>query len=330
MSVNELKATVSIIIPAYNAAAFICQAIDSVLTQTLEPLEILVIDDGSTDETAQLVEQYKFPVRLLKQKNGGVSSARNLGIRQARGEFVAFLDADDVFVDDAKLEKQLSLMTEKQSDIVMSGWRITDENLNKLVDYQMWLEVPHLNLFNLIRTSAVMTCSWIIKRSKLLEINGFDEELTNVEDLDLICRLALANCQMHCLPEITVAYRRHKTNATNQIRRQHQGMQKVLDKLFLRQDLPLPMRQMESELRYHSLIWSAYDCFLADYLSEMKADLLDSREFSKYSGAGLLMDWFYSFERFSTKHGEVVLDVKKLLFSAEWRALESTISSNEN
>ncbi len=303
MSTNRLKATVSVIVPAYNAEAYICQAIESVLMQTLEPLEILVIDDGSTDQTSYLIEQYGFPVRLLKQKNQGVSAARNLGIGQARGDFIAFLDADDVFIDRAKLEKQLTLMLEKQSDVVMSGWRITDENLNKIADYQMWLEVPHLNLFNLVRTSAIMTCSWLISRSRLLEVNGFDEQLTNVEDLDLICRLALANCRMHCLPEITVAYRRHKTNATNQIRRQHQGMQKVIEKLFRRQDLPASIRQIENELRYHSLIWSAYDCFLAGYLPEMKADLLDTREFSKFSDAGLLMDWFYSFERFSTKDG---------------------------
>jgi glycosyltransferase involved in cell wall biosynthesis len=330
MRSEKIKAGVSVIIPAHNAAPFICQAIESIFSQTLQPLEIIVIDDGSTDQTIQLVKNYQASVRLLKQEKSGVSSARNVGIRQSKGEFVAFLDADDVFIEPTKLEKQLGIILEKHCDIVISGWQITDENLNPISDRSLWQEVPHLNLFNLIRSVPVLPSALLVRRSKLLEIDGFDESLTNAEDVDLIFRLVLAGCRAEWLKEVTVAYRKHSTNATNQIRRQHQGMKKVLEKLFLRPDLPLSIRQIEHEIRYHSLIWSAFDCFLAGDLTEMKKYLLDSCEFAKYSHEGLLMDWFYSFERFATDHGKIRFNARKLLFSAEWQELEKNLSRSES
>ncbi len=320
------NSSISIIIPAYNAAKFICQAIDSVFRQTLQPLEIIVIDDASTDQTAQLIEKYQAPIRLLKQKKSGVSAARNYGIREAIGEFIAFLDADDVFIEPTNLEKQLAVIKEKDCDLVMSGWKITDENLNKIADRAVWLEVPNLNLFHGIRTVAVLPSAMVIRRSKLLEIHGFDESLTNAEDVDLVFRLILAGCRAEWLKEITVAYRKHSNNATNQTRRQNEGIKKVFEKLFLRSDLPVSIRQIECEIRYHSLVWSAYDCFLADDLAEMKKYLLDSREFAKFSHEGLLMDWFYSFERFATDQGKVKFDAYKLIFSDEWDELQKTLS----
>lgn len=95
-------AKVSVIIPTYNSADYVCEAIDSVLKQTYKPLEIIVIDDGSTDHTREMVQPYitKFAVRYSYQRNCGVSSARNAGINAANGDYVAFLDADDLWASD--------------------------------------------------------------------------------------------------------------------------------------------------------------------------------------------------------------------------------------
>src|SRR5580700_8639860 len=90
--------TISVVIPAYNAARFVGSAIESALAQTSTPLEVLVIDDGSRDDTAAVVQQYAAPVGLLRQSNGGPASARNHGVRVARGEWIAFLDADDTWL----------------------------------------------------------------------------------------------------------------------------------------------------------------------------------------------------------------------------------------
>jgi glycosyltransferase involved in cell wall biosynthesis len=328
MRSENSSATVSVIIPAHNAAQFICESIDSVLEQTLQPREILVVDDGSTDQTVQLVENFSHPVRLIKQKHQGVSAARNLGICESLGGFVAFIDADDVFIEPTKLQKQLQIIIDKNCDIVMSGWRITDENLNIIADRPVWLEVPHLNLFNWLRSVAVLPSAMMVRRSKLVDIGGFDEDLTNAEDVDLIFRLALAGCRAEWLQEITVAYRKHSTNASHHVHRQNEGMQKVIEKLFQRDDLPVSIRQVESEIRYHSLVWSAYDCFLAGDLPHMKNYLLNSQRFARFSRVGLLTDWFYSFERFSTAHGKPGPDLRKLLYSTEWQELETILSSD--
>ncbi|MGI8668594.1 MAG: glycosyltransferase family 2 protein, partial [Aridibacter sp.] len=100
---------VSVIIPAYNAEQFISQTIESVLGQTLKDFEIVVVDDGSTDETAGIAESYGAPVRCIRKTNGGVSRARNTGIEHAVGKYIAFLDADDLW-EPTKLEKQVALL----------------------------------------------------------------------------------------------------------------------------------------------------------------------------------------------------------------------------
>src|SRR4051794_39734864 len=105
--VKPVSEQVSVIIPASNASAYVVRAIESALAQSHPPLEILVIDDGSTDRTAEIVEALPAPVRLLRKVNGGPATARNLGASQARGDWLALLDADDVWYPD-KLRQQLA------------------------------------------------------------------------------------------------------------------------------------------------------------------------------------------------------------------------------
>jgi glycosyltransferase involved in cell wall biosynthesis len=99
---------VSVVIPAYNCAAYVGQAVDSVLRQTYTDWEIIVVDDGSRDDTKLILEQYGDRIRYIYQQNQGVSIARNRGIELARGEFIAFLDADDYFLPD-KIAAQIAV-----------------------------------------------------------------------------------------------------------------------------------------------------------------------------------------------------------------------------
>src|SRR3954447_14398775 len=101
--------TVSVVIPAYNSAWCIDHAIDSVLAQTYHDYEIIVVDDGSTDETRDVVQRYGIAVRLVCKPNGGMSSARNRGISEARGRYIAFLDSDDRWLP-TKLALQVALL----------------------------------------------------------------------------------------------------------------------------------------------------------------------------------------------------------------------------
>ena len=100
--------TISVIIPAYNYARYLAEAIDSALGQTYAPLEVIVVDDASTDDTPRVLAAYGQRIRAIRQPNGGAGAARNTGIAAARGEYVAFLDADDVWLP-RKLELQMAL-----------------------------------------------------------------------------------------------------------------------------------------------------------------------------------------------------------------------------
>src|SRR5689334_24122006 len=116
---SQQSPTVSVIIPAYNAAAFIGETLDSVFAQTFADFEVIVVNDGSPDTEALERELARYPekLRYIKQENQGAAAARNTGIKAARGEFVAFLDADDTWLP-VFLEKQLELLERTPADVV--------------------------------------------------------------------------------------------------------------------------------------------------------------------------------------------------------------------
>lgn len=100
---------VSVVIPAYNAAAFLRQTLDSVLTQTYHYLEVIVVDDGSTDDTARILDEYRGRLRVLQQRNAGQAAARNHGAQRAGGDLLAFLDSDDLW-DREKIARQVEML----------------------------------------------------------------------------------------------------------------------------------------------------------------------------------------------------------------------------
>lgn len=124
MADGPLTALVSAVIPAYNAERWISQTIESVLGQTYPNIEVLVVDDGSTDGTADIIDSYADQVRTFHKANGGTASARNMGIRESRGEYVAFLDSDDFWRPD-KVAQQVQLLQESPS----RKWSYTDTEI---------------------------------------------------------------------------------------------------------------------------------------------------------------------------------------------------------
>lgn len=207
---------VSVIIPAYNSAAFIAEAIAGVRGQTFTGHEIIVVDDGSTDDTREVIR--RFPeVRSVRQSNQGVAAARNAGIALAKGEFICFLDADDLWRPE-KLTRQLDFMA-AHPDV---GLLFTDaeEHGSDGVEKASILatmtcgatQVPIDDAFrkllieNFIPTSTVM-----VRRSCLMASGLFDVSLPNVEDRDMWLRLA-AVVPVACLPEVTACKRSHGGN----------------------------------------------------------------------------------------------------------------------
>lgn len=312
---------ISIVIPVYNSAKYISVAIDSVLKQTYRNYEIIVIDDGSTDNTCQILQPYKSKIRYIYQKNQGSAAARNVGIGLARGELVAFLDADDFWLMPEKLEKQVDFFNKNPSlGCINTGWKIVDSEGKHIKTVQPWHKAPKLDLETWLKKKCVRTSAMAFRREWLEEVGGFDEELRQSHDVDLILRLSLAGCETVWLREETVCYRQHGENTTKNSLKQAECVQAVLNKFFSRVDLPESISIQENQIRYHTLVWLAWYQYRADNMDGTTNLLQKSLDFSPYLRAENISHWLTNFKRFSEERGEK-FDANILTSSLQWLGL---------
>jgi glycosyltransferase involved in cell wall biosynthesis len=175
--------TYSAIIPAFNAAPFVHNAIESILAQTTPPLEILVVDDGSSDNTGEVVR--KYPIKYIYRKNGGLSAARNTGAKEAQGEWLAFLDADDTW-DPKKSAKQLEYAL-PEIDAIFCEKSPNSDNIT----FAQMFEANFGGNF-----SGAM-----VRRSAFQSLHGFDEDLRSVEDYNFWLRFLLEGHRFRTTPQ---------------------------------------------------------------------------------------------------------------------------------
>lgn len=312
---------VSVIIPVYNGDRFLAEAIDSVLRQTYQNYEAIVADDGSTDGTPQVLEAYKDKIRYFYQENQGSAAARNLGIKEAKGELIAFLDADDFWLLPEKLAEQVNCFDRRPSlGSVHAGWQIVNEKGEKIINVEPWRDVPHLSLESWLMHKPVLTSGMVIRQNWLERVGGFDPELRQSHDVDLVLRLALMGCQAAWWPQVAVGYRQHEGNTTRNNHMQAECLTKVLDNFFARCDLPEPIQQMESKVRYHTLVWLAWYQYDRGFYKEM-AQLLDrSLQYTPYYRAETISDWAAKFSDFSARHRHN-FDICFLTDLPEWQRL---------
>ncbi|MDJ0568546.1 MAG: glycosyltransferase family A protein, partial [Pleurocapsa sp. MO_192.B19] len=198
---------VSIIIPAYNGDRYIAEAIEGILTQTYSDYEIIVVDDGSTDNTRQIIQQYGDRIQYLSQTNQGVAASRNLGLKASQGEYIAFLDQDDVFLPH-KLASQVTLLDQNPAlGIANSGWQIVNEQGEVQAAVEPWQQIPNLNLADLIIWKPVFLGAMLFRRSWLDRSSGFDTTLEQTPDVDLVLKLAMMGCPAAWVEQTTVKYR---------------------------------------------------------------------------------------------------------------------------
>lgn len=191
--------------PAYNAEAFIAETIQSALDQTYRDLEIIVVDDGSSDGTVARVGAFGDRVRLHQQRNGGVARARNTGVSLARGEWIAFLDADDLWLPE-KIERQLAVSTDAMT--FTNRYNIGDRG--DLPEVQTDCQpMSGGDIFEaLLSANFITTTSVMIRRDLFERLGGFDLRFNGAEDWDLWLRVAEDHTIGFC-PEPLVRYRLH-------------------------------------------------------------------------------------------------------------------------
>lgn len=212
---------ISVVMPAYNAQATIAEAIDSVLAQDLADLELIVVDDGATDATADIVAGYtaRDPrVRLVRQANAGVSAARNRAIAEARGTYIAFLDADDAWAPD-KLSRQVALLDARpEVGFCYTAQTIVDGAGRTISTYAVKPDYRGRCLPALARSNGIGLSTVMVRTELLRETGGFDESLDLCEDWELWIRLA-ERAELDYVDAPLTRYRFHAGNSTRDLDR---------------------------------------------------------------------------------------------------------------
>ena len=184
-------ARVSVVIPSYNCARYLAAAIESALAQTHNDTEIIVVDDGSTDETPAVAERYEKQIIYIRTANRGAGAARNLGIRASKGEYLAFLDADDWW-EPTKLAEQLRELERDESvGLVYTDMRVHYDDGTTL---ESFLSTKHLAssgyIFDqLIQSQFVFPSTTLLRMSCVREVGPFDESMRSLEDCDFLLRV---------------------------------------------------------------------------------------------------------------------------------------------
>lgn len=275
---------VSVVIPVYNGARFLAAAIESVLTQSHQPIELILVDDGSTDDSPKVIDSYGARVVTIRQKNEGVGRARNAGILCARGDFVAFLDQDDWWTPE-KVEKQVRVfLSDDRIGLVHTGVSHYDEVTAAFAEpfVPNWRRAEligncydQLLLGNFIYNSSVM-----VRRSVLNAVGGFDTEIcgNTVQDYDLWLRFAQQST-FACLPEELLVFRLHPEQGTWK-RRQ-----------MLTQELRLVERRTDDRVRSNSRVLAARLATLWYDLGIAHLDASEREEARRCFGRSIRIRW---------------------------------------
>lgn len=229
-----MASSVSVIIPSYNYGRFIAEAIGSALGQSLAPKEIIVIDDGSADYTAEVVAGFGDAVRYIRQENAGVCVARNRGVAESTGGLIAFLDADD-FWEPTKLEKQAELFErDGRIGLVHCGMREFDSDTGETIAlHSEGMEGEVADELLLWERPVIVGPGGtiMVSREAFEAAGGFDPRQKCGEDWDLCYRIA-RQYRVGFVPEPLVSYRSHGAAAHRNVREMERGMGLFYEKAF--------------------------------------------------------------------------------------------------
>jgi len=245
---------VSVIIPNYNYAQYVGQAIESVMNQTYSNIEIIVVNNGSIDNSLEILKRYGTRIYLVDQENMGQSGARKTGLAKATGDFIAFLDADDIW-EPSKIEKQMLLFSPK-TELVYCGIARFSENNQMLSS----IHLPRFKgscasaFFNYPGVSIVLSgeSTAIFTRALLEKVGGFDPDLNSAAGWDFFRRSSKFT-EFDFVPEALTKYRIHSSNMSNSSMKTIPDIRSAYKKLFDDRDWamsPRAIRRVIASLEY--------------------------------------------------------------------------------
>jgi len=197
---------ISVIIPAYNAERYLAEAIDSVLRQTLPPKQVIVVDDGSTDGTAEVAKRYGAAITFVMQKQSGVAPARNHGLRLADQPLIAFLDADDRYLPDKLAIQYRCLLEAPQTMLCLC------RTLDFISPDHKPPSAEPADLTPQFRPGQAQT--WLVRREVFEQVGVFDTNFPYAQGSELYSRMETANLPIVRIPDLLVERRLHDTNST--------------------------------------------------------------------------------------------------------------------
>ena len=257
---NDMPKSVTVVIPTYNYGRFIVDAIRSVLDQTRPPSEIIIIDDGSTDETAAVVREFGSRVRYIRRDHAGVCAARNHGVTESTSELIAFLDADDTW-EPTNLEKQLAKFeSDDEIGLVYCAMREFDDETGETI--RLHMEGGEADVANnlllwegprIVRPGGVVTVS----RKAFDHVGGFDTRMKVGEDWDFCYRVALS-FKIGFVAEPLVNYRNHRAGAHRNVENMERGMLLFYEKAFATGDHELLKLRRRAYGNFHTVMAGSY------------------------------------------------------------------------
>jgi glycosyltransferase involved in cell wall biosynthesis len=247
-------------------------AIHSVLDQTYADWELIIVDDGSTDNTGDIIERMTDPrIHYVYQENRGLPGARNTGIRRAQGQYIAFLDSDDLFLSH-KLSAQVAILEENPDvGLVASGYFEVDDQLRILRELQPWQKHPTLEFRDWLFVCPFCPSVVMVRKAWLVRADLFDERIKGPDDWDMWLRLAQQGCRMTWFKGPVCQYRLHGSNMVRDALFMKTGMLIMLDKLYAQPDLPGEIVALRDQVYANVYLNAAARAYAGGAVDEGKA-----------------------------------------------------------
>lgn len=276
--VHSPKPLVSVVIPAYNCAQYIAQAVQSVLDQSLRDFELIIVNDGSPDTVALEDALHPFEQRIsyVKQSSRGPAGARNTGIRRAQGKYVAFLDGDDYW-SPQHLEKQIALLEQPGVELAYCDCLLVKDEKFYTRAFELQPQAKHVSFESLLtEDSAISTSSTVVSRTAIVDAGLFDEKFVRCEDFDMWLRMAYLGFRMVYHPDAEVYHRMNSAGLSAN----RSAMIHDLIRVYQKSE-----STMELSVKQHQIIRDMVKRAEAEYAVEKLKDCLEKGDYAEARSA---------------------------------------------